>query len=325
VAELLNSAFREDLEQLIQVHIELAAHGVFLELRGRSAVAAPAASHSGLADQLPPHHTASELASAAGQSPAADGATEATSGSLFAKIDARLARLEAALSEQVASQASELRTIRQLLQASFSLGLSLQEQQARTATALCALSQQLQQQPPHPSQPTAQRQQQQQRQQRHPHWHDVELEDEQQAERQSRPQPSQTRLQTRLDQLAAQMEQLLQMQACQQAALLRTPLKPEPLERSQARAQPQAAQSPSVSRSSSDGAAAAPSETAAPRRQARPVVAACSVCFDSPAVAVLYRCGHQCACLQCAYYMRQERLGCPLCRAPIEDVVRVYK
>ena len=51
----------------------------------------------------------------------------------------------------------------------------------------------------------------------------------------------------------------------------------------------------------------------------------CSVCFDRPADAVLYRCGHQCACLQCAYYMRHERLGCPLCRAPIEDVVRVYK
>ena len=50
-----------------------------------------------------------------------------------------------------------------------------------------------------------------------------------------------------------------------------------------------------------------------------------SVCFDRPADAVLYRCGHQCACLQCAYYMRHERLGCPLCRAPIEDVVRVYK
>ena len=49
------------------------------------------------------------------------------------------------------------------------------------------------------------------------------------------------------------------------------------------------------------------------------------MCFDRPADAVLYRCGHQCACLQCAYYMRHERLGCPLCRAPIEDMVRVYK
>ena len=56
-----------------------------------------------------------------------------------------------------------------------------------------------------------------------------------------------------------------------------------------------------------------------------PASSSCSVCFDRPADAVLYRCGHQCACLQCAYYMRHERLGCPLCRAPIEDVVRVYK
>ena len=53
--------------------------------------------------------------------------------------------------------------------------------------------------------------------------------------------------------------------------------------------------------------------------------AICVVCFDRPADAVIYRCGHQCACLQCAYYMHHSRLGCPLCRAPIEDVIRVYK
>ena len=109
------------------------------------------------------------------------------------------------------------------------------------------------------------------------------------------------------------------MQAVLQARLLHTPTQLQP-PRSRAREQPL-----SVSRSSSEGASAAPSEAAASRRQPRPAVAICSVCFDSPADAVLYRCGHQCACLQCAYYMRHEQLGCPLCRAPIEDVVRVYK
>ena len=51
----------------------------------------------------------------------------------------------------------------------------------------------------------------------------------------------------------------------------------------------------------------------------------CLLCENQPADAVLYRCGHRCACLQCAHFMRYERLACPLCRAPIEDVVRIYE
>jgi len=50
----------------------------------------------------------------------------------------------------------------------------------------------------------------------------------------------------------------------------------------------------------------------------------CVVCCDRPTAAVLYRCGHQCACLRCAYYMHSQRLPCPLCRAPIDDIIRVY-
>jgi hypothetical protein len=51
----------------------------------------------------------------------------------------------------------------------------------------------------------------------------------------------------------------------------------------------------------------------------------CLLCEEQPADAVLYRCGHRCACLRCAHYMRHQRQPCPLCRAPIDDVIRVYE
>ena len=51
----------------------------------------------------------------------------------------------------------------------------------------------------------------------------------------------------------------------------------------------------------------------------------CILCLDSAADCVLYRCGHRCACLRCAHYLRHEKMGCPLCRAPIDDVIRVYE
>lgn len=51
----------------------------------------------------------------------------------------------------------------------------------------------------------------------------------------------------------------------------------------------------------------------------------CVICCEHEADAVLYRCGHRCACLRCAHYLRFERQPCPLCRAPIDDVIRVYE
>ena len=50
----------------------------------------------------------------------------------------------------------------------------------------------------------------------------------------------------------------------------------------------------------------------------------CVVCESRETEAVLYRCGHKALCMCCAHYLRHERLPCPVCRAPIDDVVRCY-
>lgn len=46
----------------------------------------------------------------------------------------------------------------------------------------------------------------------------------------------------------------------------------------------------------------------------------CSNAVDS----VLYRCGHMCVCNLCARHLKVGNQCCPLCRAPIDDIVRVY-
>ncbi|XP_056163479.1 flocculation protein FLO11-like isoform X2 [Syzygium oleosum] len=50
----------------------------------------------------------------------------------------------------------------------------------------------------------------------------------------------------------------------------------------------------------------------------------CCVCYEKQVDSLLYRCGHMCACLKCAHEMQWSSGKCPICRAPIVDVVRAY-
>lgn len=50
----------------------------------------------------------------------------------------------------------------------------------------------------------------------------------------------------------------------------------------------------------------------------------CVVCWDAPAQGVCIPCGHLAGCMDCLSEIKSKDWGCPVCRAPIQQVIKVY-
>ncbi|KAK3590185.1 hypothetical protein CHS0354_041241 [Potamilus streckersoni] len=51
----------------------------------------------------------------------------------------------------------------------------------------------------------------------------------------------------------------------------------------------------------------------------------CLICLDNFSDSVLYQCGHMCVCYTCGRNLMDRNSTCPVCRAPIRDIIRAYK
>ena len=51
----------------------------------------------------------------------------------------------------------------------------------------------------------------------------------------------------------------------------------------------------------------------------------CIICVERTIDSVLYQCGHMCVCNYCGLQLKMNGNHCPMCRAPIRDVIRAYQ
>ncbi|XWS53808.1 hypothetical protein CRYUN_Cryun10bG0031900 [Craigia yunnanensis] len=51
----------------------------------------------------------------------------------------------------------------------------------------------------------------------------------------------------------------------------------------------------------------------------------CAICLDAPSEAACVPCGHVAGCMSCLNEIKAKKWGCPVCRAKIEQVIKLYR
>ncbi|XWS13861.1 hypothetical protein CRYUN_Cryun36dG0075300 [Craigia yunnanensis] len=51
----------------------------------------------------------------------------------------------------------------------------------------------------------------------------------------------------------------------------------------------------------------------------------CAICLDAPSAAACVPCGHVAGCMSCLNEIKAKKWGCPVCRAKIEQVIKLYR
>ncbi|XP_010466651.1 PREDICTED: putative E3 ubiquitin-protein ligase XBAT35 isoform X2 [Camelina sativa] len=51
----------------------------------------------------------------------------------------------------------------------------------------------------------------------------------------------------------------------------------------------------------------------------------CAICLDAPSEAVCVPCGHVAGCMSCLNEVKSKKWGCPVCRAKIDQVIKLYR
>lgn len=54
------------------------------------------------------------------------------------------------------------------------------------------------------------------------------------------------------------------------------------------------------------------------------IATSCVICCNAPKEGACVPCGHMAACMSCLNRIKDETHGCPVCRAKIEEVIRIF-
>ncbi|PWA49304.1 Ankyrin repeat-containing protein [Artemisia annua] len=67
-----------------------------------------------------------------------------------------------------------------------------------------------------------------------------------------------------------------------------------------------------------------PAATTGEKEKKDGVSSSCVICLDAPVEGAFIPCGHMAGCMSCLTEIKGKILGCPVCRANIDQIIRLY-